>query len=434
MKLEDLTFTQIKQVIRKYNKALKIAGYSKLKKEEVIALLKAHPKLKISENDKGVSFKILNFEAEVDEKKKAEPKQAPEPKEAPEPKKFKFKIKPKQEPEPKEETDLTYDDVVNIYEKNKLDKPVPFVCQSKTQALMLLSVVMNRHKNDCLGVITRKNKKIPISFRFKFGRKFQFVNAFKERIEYNTTEELSELSETILEKYLNCKKNNKSLVIPLFLRSKKGGHANILIMNHKNNTLEHFEPHGEIAKHLTENQNKKIDTELKRLVDTINLKNKDIEIKYVPRKLTCPTGFKSFQSLENEDVKTGEMFKVKEFGNYSVEVKKDNGYCCAWSYLYLDFRLTNLSETDVNKFSKELRANLPEKLKKYVRGLTNEMLVLWIKLLKEIQKENNISDEEIENHFTMDIIGRVNKTPNFNLIEKKLKEKSTNSFLKSIQY
>ena len=164
MKLEDLTFTQIKQVIRKYNKELKIAGYSKLKKEEVIALLKAHPKLKISENEKGVSFKILNFEAEVDEKKKAQAKQTKpkpkiKPKQAPEPKNFKFKIKPKEAPEPKEETDLTYDDVVNIYEKNKLDKPVPFVCNTKTHALLLLSVVMNRHKNDCLGVISKYDKK-----------------------------------------------------------------------------------------------------------------------------------------------------------------------------------------------------------------------------------------------------------------------------------
>jgi len=61
MKIEDLTMNQIKGMIRKYNKDLKIVKYSKLSKPDLIKLLKDHPKLKISELNDKVRFEIKGY-------------------------------------------------------------------------------------------------------------------------------------------------------------------------------------------------------------------------------------------------------------------------------------------------------------------------------------------------------------------------------------
>ncbi len=92
MKIEDLSILQIKKVISKYNKALKISGYSKLKKEDLIKRLKNHPKLTIIETENNVKFKVKPDEIAASEAA-AEPKQ---------PRK---KIKKKSEPKAEQKTE-----------------------------------------------------------------------------------------------------------------------------------------------------------------------------------------------------------------------------------------------------------------------------------------------------------------------------------------
>ena len=303
-----------------------------------------------------------------------------------------------------------------MYDGKALDKPVPFVCSSSYTEQLLFSVVTNRHKNDC--ILMTDDSKFAFGFEIEFSRNTLLHNSFykpessspkyslKKETSGNLDTNNKNLIRMIRDRYLNCKKNNKTLVIPFSILSRKGGHENILIFNHKLEQLEHFEPHGASAGFITENQNKTIDKKLNYLINEINkLEGKKI-LTFKPRDSVCPAGYKGFQRLENEDRRSDGSFPIKKFGNYQVSVSKDSGYCCAWSFLYLDFRLTKLGMKEQD-FYKMLNDNLAPKLKKYIRGLTNDFYEKLIEILKKVQKgKKDYTDELMAKYIEYDIIGK----------------------------
>ena len=58
VKLEDFSTTEIRDLVRKYNKRVKIVGMSKLKKADLIKAIRQHPRITVIENDKGVKLKV----------------------------------------------------------------------------------------------------------------------------------------------------------------------------------------------------------------------------------------------------------------------------------------------------------------------------------------------------------------------------------------
>jgi len=57
MKLEDLTLAAIKKLVVKINKQVKVGGgYSKMKKPELVKLLRSHPGINVVESEKGVKL------------------------------------------------------------------------------------------------------------------------------------------------------------------------------------------------------------------------------------------------------------------------------------------------------------------------------------------------------------------------------------------
>lgn len=100
VKLEDYSVTQLKKMISSFNKKVKFAGYSKMKKAELINMLRSHPRIKVVEGSADVKISIKqeeNFEKQT--KKKKEVIMKPEPKK-PEPKKPAPNTEPKK-PAPK---------------------------------------------------------------------------------------------------------------------------------------------------------------------------------------------------------------------------------------------------------------------------------------------------------------------------------------------
>ena len=96
MKLEDFSVTEIRKIVSNYNKQVKIAGYSKLPKADLIKKLREHPALTITEGGEKIKIKV-NKEIDAE---KAPPKE----KKAPAPKKEKPKPAPaKPKPAPKKE-------------------------------------------------------------------------------------------------------------------------------------------------------------------------------------------------------------------------------------------------------------------------------------------------------------------------------------------
>tara|TARA_B110000046_G_scaffold83661_1_gene91847 strand:- start:46 stop:834 length:789 start_codon:yes stop_codon:yes gene_type:complete len=62
VKLEDYTIGELKKMISSFNKIVKFAGYSKLKKTELIKMIRTHPKIKVQEGSNAVKLSIKTDE------------------------------------------------------------------------------------------------------------------------------------------------------------------------------------------------------------------------------------------------------------------------------------------------------------------------------------------------------------------------------------
>ena len=62
VKLEDYTIGELKKMISSFNKIVKFAGYSKLKKTELINMIRTHPKIKVEEGSNAVKLSIKTDE------------------------------------------------------------------------------------------------------------------------------------------------------------------------------------------------------------------------------------------------------------------------------------------------------------------------------------------------------------------------------------
>ena len=83
VKLEDFSATEIRDLVRKYNKRVKIVGMSKLKKADLIKAIRQHPRITVVESDKGVKLEVSGEVSGTNEKKikiKKDIKEEPEKK------------------------------------------------------------------------------------------------------------------------------------------------------------------------------------------------------------------------------------------------------------------------------------------------------------------------------------------------------------------
>ena len=141
--------------------------------------------------------------------------------------------------------------------------------------------------------------------------------------------------------FLDCLKNNNPvIIIPLSLHFLSGGHhANMLFFKRRDETLEHFEPHGQS---LSRNpRNGEIITRiLQTLVDKINeVKKKPVysipglgDIRLVPSHQVCVRA-SGLQSVQEE---------LKGFG-----IERGQ-YCQMWSFLFAELALLNPDTSSKN--------------------------------------------------------------------------------------
>lgn len=62
VKLEDYTIGELKKMVSSFNKLVKFSGYSKLKKSELIKMIRTHPKIKVEEGANAVKLSIKTDE------------------------------------------------------------------------------------------------------------------------------------------------------------------------------------------------------------------------------------------------------------------------------------------------------------------------------------------------------------------------------------
>jgi hypothetical protein len=133
----------------------------------------------------------------------------------------------------------------------------------------------------------------------------------------------------IAKQLANCiKKDLTSIVIPLYLKMSKGGHANLLIYRKKNNVIEHFEPRGSGFFYNAPIIHKLINYKLNEFISILNKElPKKSQVQIVKANEVCPF-FEGFQSLENKS-------NVKK-----LEIQGP-GYCAAWSMFFTELALKN---------------------------------------------------------------------------------------------
>jgi len=224
-------------------------------------------------------------------------------------------------------------EILDNYKNMNSKEVVPYGCFDVIEHLMLLHV-LRKNKNDCAY-------NIELFGNLQAGyKKLNYSKYFKDHIR---------------EHYQLCKSKNKMLVVPLNIMG--GRHANVLIFNPFRNEVERFEPHGKQTGSYSFDD-KRVNMEIEKFVNKI-----DSGLKFISPNLLCPRNYSGYQHYE-QDAK-------KEKGVYNnVAIEDARGYCCAWSYFYVDMRLKfpKKSGTEIIKESQDILGYNPNELRQFIRG------------------------------------------------------------------
>ena len=239
------------------------------------------------------------------------------------------------------------------------------VFDSKTYDAVLYSYIISKKYNN---VLLLKHNKINPEIN---NIDFPFI------LIYNYPDEL------YMNKYLtklindNKKGDKRFFFIFMSINHKDFLHANILIGDYKNNTIEHFETYGSLYSYTS-----------KELLE---------------EELTWSTGM---QFIKPNDFLPNIGFQALS-DNKSIENRKHgdlDGYCLAWCFWYLESRLLNpnINPKDlINKLMKMISKsdyNFLEHIRNYANKLTNEKFKILenLRVSKNEILNINMSDENIK--------------------------------------
>ena len=268
------------------------------------------------------------------------------------------------------------DAVITLYRNQKLDKPVPFLCNA-TSNIFYFTYIMKKNKNDCL---------LPnIYMMLEFDRPIEATNIYTGAIPED------DLPEIVANKYVECAKNNKILAIPFEV---VGGHANMILLNPMRKELERYEPHGNRTLYSlgTMDLSVKGDKMLKKFTSNINknIKDKKLKLTFIKPSEICP--LRGWQTYEDQQKRKDTVFKDSLFPK-GIDVDKDDGFCCVWSLMYLDYRLKlpNMSGKEIHEYMDEnvIKKN-PVEIKEFVRGLSKQLYDAYVSFAKKFVKSETL--------------------------------------------
>tara|TARA_B100000497_G_scaffold81487_1_gene90869 strand:+ start:1330 stop:3486 length:2157 start_codon:yes stop_codon:yes gene_type:complete len=275
--------------------------------------------------------------------------------------------------------------------------PVNFICYNGIQNYLYLHILNKHRKNSCLlDFIVSYEEDNTMIFKDKLTYKIQDldINIIKKTkkidlygfsyspnsysfIIYIPLLEKPEIIDRLLKNYEKCSKNKKLLVVPI----RRKGHFNMLVFNYELKQLERYEPHGKSTHEDYEEHEKIIEGIAKYFVNngkTEYTKN----FKYISHSKTCPRVpkklLKKFREHSGLQIFDGTKFQKQQMKKILETTFKDTtGYCCMWSYLYMEYRLYNplLPENELGTLLLEKFKSDPKYLlRKYIRGYTQELL------------------------------------------------------------
>jgi hypothetical protein len=223
--------------------------------------------------------------------------------------------------------------------------------------------LFNKYKNQCLI------KHQGVTSRNALGLELQIKQRMTQLDKQVYQTHLNEVAKQLA----NCiKRDPTSIVIPLYLKTSKGGHANILIYKKQGQVIEHFEPHGEKFSSADQKINELIDKKLKEFIVILNKflnKDKKKPVTLVNTNVVCPTKF-GLQTIEA--MATTKKFRLE-----------GGGYCAAWSMFFTELALKNptIPSSDLIKiiFNKLDTIGNKEKQSDYLR----QIIIGYINLIYE---------------------------------------------------
>lgn len=173
----------------------------------------------------------------------------------------------------------------------------------------------------------------------------------------------------------DCISSSKRLsVIPIKLLTSSGvGHANMLIYDKSTNTLERFEPHGQIS--LPEFNPDFLDASLPKLFEKQVI---GMPVNYISPQAFCPRqGPQVIEEIEREKL--------------GIQFSTGKGLCSVWSFIYANLRLTYPDKTssEIIEYINS-KVSTDQMLYKYAENI---IVTIW-KMSEKIRVAK--SEEEIQ--------------------------------------
>jgi len=219
-------------------------------------------------------------------------------------------------------------------------------------------------------------------FSFSLNNKNDFIdNILSRKLGYEISgpETITALTSTELGKYLYS--NKRFIIIPVHIVIESGGsHANILIYDSINKTIEYFEPQIQLFNIETNKQN-----------------IKDLFGKYVEVKEVIMVKNWSFKTIGNIFRWQSHELLIQDKYKYDPV-----GYCFYWSILYAELRLLNpdISGDKIHdEFENCIKRQTNYTIKDYIRLYFTDIFLFIREFLYFCKKINikNISDITLEN-------------------------------------
>ena len=180
------------------------------------------------------------------------------------------------------------------------------------------------------------------------------------------------LVDNFFEKITNCiNKKSEFIIVPLGIELTAGSHANYIIYDVKNKTVERFEPHGSSTPPGL-NYSPKILDEL--LESRFKLINPDITY-YAPQDYLPKIGFQLMDIFENNKKKIGDP----------------GGFCALWSIWYVDMRL-KYRDLDCKELVKILIRSIKNQnvsVKNMIRNYAKNIITIRDDILSKVNMDIN---------------------------------------------
>ncbi len=281
-------------------------------------------------------------------------------------------------------------------------EPVLYVCQRELEAYYYYKI-LDRNKNNCAIPFLSEGDII--------DNKYKLIGA-SYRVGYDTNE-IEMYMDAIVDRYKECKSKGKMLAIPF---NPNPVHANMLVFNYHRKKLEWYEPHGAEYKGTQGRVQGNTEFVLNELAEKCglelekseascprvpaNLKKKALEkVEEIEERITAENRkllggrsqkkvnqLKRFARRKLDEV--DELVGLQHFDGTPEQnlqktkmagmmIKDPGGFCCMWSYLYLDYRLkfpklppNRLGELLFEKFKEDIYTGI----RNFIRGFTKEIM------------------------------------------------------------